>query len=244
MTSEIPRVLTADTSKKPFLTNPGAIFRGILAQTPHFSHFRVLAALWRSLPAIVPLCGTTAGALVPFAVTGCSTLSSQPVIVQISDPSPSSSQHRAPERQRNVWIAPQAIDNEILQHEQMVTFVEKPAAWQLPSTIEPNTISRPDLPLEQGEYDAEPLKHQQEIIADTQAQVRALNEEMEHLKVQAQKAIETKDTQVNDLSEQLKATQRQLGDASQKLADIEATEKRKQEEVAKRAKKAWWRIWK
>ncbi len=146
-------------------------------------------------------------------ITGCRTPSTKPVIVQVDPGEASGGRFRSLERQRDLWIAPQATDNETLLHEQLVTFIEKPTAWQLPSTLEPNTISRPDLPLEQGDYDGEVLKRQQEIIQDKQAEALKIMTELENLKHQSQQTLSEKDEQLKVSVEKNETAQRHLAKA-------------------------------
>jgi hypothetical protein len=224
MNYKTPRIDAANTPESPFISNPGANFYDVSAENPQFGLVAVIAGVFAAL----------------LAVTGC-TSPQKPVVVQVNDHPALVGRFRSPERQRDVWIAPQAVDNGTLQHDQVVTFVEKPSAWQLPSTIEPNTVSQPALSLQEGEYDGEALRREREMLTDTQEQIRKLNENMEKVRVDSQKAIAVKDAQLQELSKKLQGTEKQFQDASQKLNDIAEAERQKQEEAAKKPK---WKFWK
>ncbi|MDD2710097.1 MAG: hypothetical protein PHV34_19105 [Verrucomicrobiae bacterium] len=165
----------------------------------------------------------------------------EPVVVQVNDPPALAGRFRTPERQRDVWIAPQAVDNDVLQHDQTVTFVEKPSAWQLPSTIEPNTVSKPELPMEEGEYDGEALRRHKEMLAATQGQVQKLNAQLETMKSEAQKTVGEKETQTQEIAKKLQTTQQQLNEAIQRVNDLVAAEQQRQEQAKQRS---WWQFWK
>jgi hypothetical protein len=234
MNAEIPHINTANTSKSPSISNPGAIFRRFSAQRSLFDVLTVVAALFATL----------------LAVTGCAS-PQKPVVVQINDQpaydgrpacrSLSGGRFRSPERQRDVWIAPKAVDNGTLQHDQVITFVEKPSAWQLPSTIEPHTVSQPSLPLQEGEYDGEALRREREMLTDTQEQIRKLNEDIEKIRADSQKAIATKDAQIRELFGTLQNAEKQVDEKNEILNNIAEAERQKQEEASK---KRWWKFWK
>jgi len=176
-------------------------------------------------------------------MTSCGTTSNQPVVVNVTDAPIQEGRFRTAERQRDVWIAPHAADNETLQHEQVVTFIEKPQVWQIPSTLEPHTVSSPELPLQQGEYDAEVLHRQREMIQDREAQILKTATDLENLKRQSQQTLAGKEQQVRDSEQKLRELQQQLSDALQKLQDIEQAEKLKREqELEKQKKKPWWKF--
>ncbi len=180
--------------------------------------------------------------LLPFLATGCTTPSNTPVVVNVTDAPVQGGRFRAGERQRDVWIAPRALDQDTLLHEQTVTFIEKPQAWQLPSTIEPHTVSHPELPLEQGDYDAEVLHRQWEIIRDREIQVARITTDLENLKRQSQESLNGKDRQVQESEQKLKELHGDLAAALQKLTTIEEGERlRKAQE--KQNTKHWWKFW-
>lgn len=188
---------------------------------------------------------TLAVSIAIWGITGCATGPKAPVVVTVNEPPAQGGRFRSPERQRDVWLAPQANGNEVLQHDQTLTYVEKPAAWQLPSTIEPNTVSKPDLPLEHGEYDAEVVRRQKEIIGDTQSQVKRLSVDFEALKKQSTDQLKNREDQLQTLSKQLLQAQQASSQANQRLADIEAAAQLKlKQEEERRAARQWWQVWK
>jgi hypothetical protein len=175
-------------------------------------------------------------ATLTLVLCNCSTQSPQPVIVQVDAPSESQGRFRVQERQRDVWIAPQATEDALL-HEQVVTFVEKPQSWQLPSTIEPHTVSSPDMPLEQAEYDAEVLRRQQEMIQDKENQIIKTQTDLDKIKQESQSTIKEKDQSLNELKKRVDTLQQELNSQLQKKAEEEAA--RNKPEV----KKSWWKFW-
>jgi hypothetical protein len=179
-------------------------------------------------------------AFLALLLAGCGTTPNQPIIVHLNESDEQGSRFRTQERQRDVWIAPQATDETLL-HEQVVTFVEKPQGWKLPSTIEPNTVSNPDLPLEQGDYDAEILHRQQEMIQDKENQIIKATTDLEELRLQSQKILEEKEERLIDSQRKLEAAQKELSDSAQKRAEEVETERKKQDEM--KPKKSWWKFW-
>lgn len=220
MTSKIPHLHTADTTEKPFIADFSAKFFA------YFGYFRVFALVLGVL-----------------TLAGCSTARNHPVIVQMTDTPENGGRFRSTERQRDVWIAPQAIGNEILQHEQVVTFVEKPQGWQVPSTLEPHTVTPPDLPLEAGEYDGSALQRQREIIQDKERQIQKTTAELENIKSQTRQDLCQREQQIQASTKQLQETREKLNTALQKLDEIERAEQRKREEEAKPKPKPWWKPW-
>jgi hypothetical protein len=220
MIRKIPHLHTADASEKPFLADSGAKFFA------YFRHFSVLGLF-----------------LAVLTLVGCSTPGNRPVVVQVTDIPENGGRFRSAERQRDVWIAPQAIGNEILQHEQVVTFVEKPQGWRVPSTLEPHTVVPPDLPLESGEYDGAALQRQQEIIQDKERQIQKTTAELENIKGQTRQDLSQREQQIQAATQQLQETREKLNTALQKLDEIEQAERRKREEAAKPKPKPWWKPW-
>lgn len=182
-------------------------------------------------------------ALICLFLIGCATNDNKPVVVTVSEPPSEGGRFRTAERQRDVWISPQVVDNETLQHEQTVTFVEKPVEWRVPATIDPHTTSNPDLPLEKGDYDAGVVKRQQEIIADTQVKINKLSQQFEELKNQANSAIADKESKLVTVNQELQATQKQLNDANKRLEDVAAAEKAKQDADTKKKNLPWYKRW-
>jgi hypothetical protein len=182
-----------------------------------------------------------------FGLTGCGTtqpqVSLEPVVVRVDEQSDSTSRFRIAERQRDVWIAPQALDHDTLLHEQIVTFVERPQCWQLPTTVEPAFKSDPSLPLEPGEYDATLIRKQQEIISETQTEMHKITQEIDALKAEKSMALAKKGEELSKLTQTLKATQRDLAVAKERLSDIETAEKQRKEAEAAKPKKKWWQVW-
>ncbi|MDD2709085.1 MAG: hypothetical protein PHV34_13955 [Verrucomicrobiae bacterium] len=181
-----------------------------------------------------------------FLLTGCHTPPNRPVIVQVAE-SPDDGQqcegrYRSVERQRDIWIAPHALDNEILQHEQTVTFVEKPQRWLIPSTLEPHAVSPPDLPLEAGEYDGSAIQRQREIIHDKDRQLQRIGAELENLKERTRQDLVQREEQIQASASQLRETREKLNTALQKLEDIEQAELAKRQQEQNQKKKRWW-IW-
>ncbi len=177
---------------------------------------------------------------------GCSSTKnakSDPVIVQVTEAPSEGDRYRSNERQRDVWIAPQAIDHETLQHEQLVTFVERPTAWQLPNTIEPDSVSEPKLPLQQGEYQAEALKRQSEIAIDLLDKLQAVSTELDSSKKQSSQKLDEKDAQIRRSEQELQSTRDELIAAKKRLDDMAAAKKLKQEEDSKLKSKPWWKVW-
>ncbi|MDD2709226.1 MAG: hypothetical protein PHV34_14665 [Verrucomicrobiae bacterium] len=181
-----------------------------------------------------------------FLLTGCHTPPNRPVVVQVTE-SPDEGQqgegrYRSIERQRDVWIAPHALDNEILQHEQIVTFVEKPQGWLIPSTLEPHAVSPPDLPLEAGEYDGSALQRQREIIQDKDRQLQRTSAELENLKNQTRQDLAQHEEKIQASARQLQETREKLNATLQKLEEIEQAEQAKRQQEQNQKKKRWW-IW-
>ena len=221
-----PHLLTSPASKKPFLRHPLAIFLRKIRKKRLFEGFAhtavILAVMW--------------------ATTGCRTTDQRPVMVEVTEAPEQSGRFRVAERQRDVWIAPHAADNEILQHEQTVTFVEQPQGWRIPATMEPHTVSSPRLPLEEGQYDAVALKRQREMIRDQEGQLFQAAATMETLKRQAQADFVQKEKEARETSEKLQSTQAQLSEAVQEMESMKDAERRRQAEEAEK-KKRWWRFW-
>lgn len=213
-------VSTAERLKKPFIADFRAKF---------FAHLRNFC-MFASLLGVL-------------TILGCSTTENRPVLIQVTEAPVQGSRYRVLERQRDVWIAPQVIDHETLQHEQLVTFVEKPMTWQLSSTMEPNAISKPELPLEVGDYDAEALRREREIIIDTQSKLKNLAGELESFKKKSSQEIYQKENQIRKTEGELQSTCDELTAARKRLEDIAAAEKLKQEEEAKHKAKSWWKVW-
>ncbi len=142
-------------------------------------------------------------------------------------------------------MAPQAVGNDILHHEQTVTYVEKAATWQLPSTLEPHTVSTPELPLEMGEYDAGVTRVQRDIIAGTQRQFEDLSADFEKLKKQSSDQLKAREDHLQAVASDLLQARQEAAQASQKLGRMEAIEKRRKEEEARRLhEKRWYQFWK
>jgi hypothetical protein len=163
----------------------------------------------------------------------------QPLIVQVDGPLESGDRFRSQERQRDVWIAPQATEDALL-HEQVVTFIEKPQGWQLPTTIEPHTVLNPALPLESADYDAEILRRQRQIIKDKDDQIIQTNTEFESFKKETQATVHTRDQQIVDFKKRVEEMQKTLNENLQKLAEEEAAEERRLQE---KKQKSWWKLW-
>ena len=190
----------------------------------------------------IPVCVVLLLAL--HLTTGCrAPRNDQPVTVQIHEEATPTGRFRIPERQRDVWIAPQAVGDEVLQHEQVMTFVERPASWQLPSTIEPNAVPKPGLPLEAGDYDAEALRHQREIIEDARNQIRRLEEELEVVKKQVQRQATQKEDRLHEVSAELVSAREQLAAANQRVEEMNATERQRQENETRPPPKRGWKFW-
>lgn len=209
------------------MADPEAILLGGFSRNDHFSIFRVSAII---LPLVL-------------ALAGCETPSAQPVIVQVTDAPIPGERYRTVERRRDIWFAPQAIGNEILQHEQTVTFIEKPQGWQIPSTLEPHTAVPPDLPLETGEYDATALQRQREIIRDKDTQIQKTVAELENIKNQTRQDITQREQQVQTATKQLQDTRQKLDAALQRLDEIEQTERARREQEEKQQAQPWWKWW-
>lgn len=177
-------------------------------------------------------------------LTSCTTTSNPPVIVQITESTPTGGRFLSAERQRDVWMAPQALDGETLQHEQYVTFIEKPASWKVSSTMEPHSTPSPKLPLENGRYDAEALRREREIARTTQAKADQLSTELESLKSESSKGLQEKDEQIQKTEEALQVVRNRLEASEKRLASMEASEKSKVEQMtAKQKSKSWWNLW-
>ncbi len=228
MNSKSPHISVSVGLKKPLISNRHAKFFALFIRKAIFAPVHPSSFI-----------------LLPLLLTGCGTTPrEQPVVVNVTGEPAQGGRFRAAERQRDVWIAPQATDSDTLLHEQTVTFVEKPQTWQLPSTIEPHTLSNPDLPLEQGDYDGEVLRRQREMIDDREKQITKAASELENLKRQSQESLNGKDKQVQESEQKLKELHGDLAAALQKLESIEEAERlRKAQEEEKRNKKHWWKLW-
>lgn len=177
--------------------------------------------------------------LLPF-LTGCSTSAPRPVIVQVNEPPAAAGRFRSNECQRDVWLAPQAVGNEILQHEQLITFVEKPSEWQLPSTIEPNAVSKPELPIQDGEYDETVLQRQRQLLESERQKAAQLESQLAQEKSEADLQLKTREEKIQALQTQQDATTLQL---QQLTSQVESDRKARETEAALKQKKKWWQIW-
>jgi hypothetical protein len=110
--------------------------------------------------------------------------------------------------------------------------------------MEPNAVSSPSLPLEEGEYDAALLRRQREIIQDAQNQMKKLAEDVERARQQANIQVAEKEEKLGQAQKELQITQKQLEEATQKLSDVAAAAAQlKQDEEAKRKAKKKWKFW-
>lgn len=167
----------------------------------------------------------------------------QPVAVQIHEQASPAERFRIPERQRDVWIAPQTLGDDVLQHEQVVTFVEKPAGWRVASAIEPNAVPQPAVPLEAGDYDAEALRRQREILEEARNQVCQLETELEVVKQRVRDQANKKEDRLREVSAELASAREQLTAANQRIEEMNAAERRRQANASSPPPKRGWKLW-
>lgn len=173
------------------------------------------------------------------SLTGCSTQApKQPMVVQVTDGPESYEKNRSPESLREIWIAPYALDNDTLLHEQTVTFVEKPRSWRLLSAAEPDAVSFPKLPNEEGDYSLAPLKREREILADREKELQKVKSDLEAFEKKTQDAVLQRENDLKALSEKLHKTEEDRIKILQKLSDLEEEKKQKEQ-----PKKPWYHFW-
>lgn len=178
----------------------------------------------------------------PLALAGCSTTQTGPVVVQVSEPTTSANRFRTVERQRDLWISPRVIDNEIIQHEQVITFVEKPIAWQLGTTLEPNAVNEPTLPQQVGDYNDTVIARHKEMLNQARSEVAGLEKQVADLKKSSSDVLTTKDQEIQVLNARLSQAQDQISSISQKLDEI--NQSKEQSKPIVQPKKSWWMVWK
>lgn len=180
--------------------------------------------------------------IIPLAFAGCSTTQTGPVVVQVSEPTTSGTRFRTAERQRDLWVSPRIADEGILEHEQIVTFVEKPSEWQIATTLEPNAINEPTLPQQTGDYSNAVIARHKEMLNAARSELDDLEKQLADLKKSSSDVISNKDQEIQSLNAKLSQAQEQISSISQKLEEL--NQSKEPSKPIGSEKKSWWMIWK
>jgi hypothetical protein len=174
---------------------------------------------------------------------GCSSPKG-PIVVHVSDAPQEGGRFRTQERQRDVWIGPVVKDNEVLFHEQMVTFVEEPQMWRVPQALEPHSVNPPELPIHEGEYDDAVVRDQRRELEAQNESMKLLHSQLEEIKQDFELALKQREESLKSAEEKLNSSRLERDALSRELEKILEAEKQKASKAEPAQKPtSWWKWW-